>query len=212
MMSGMRLKSNFLGRCIPEHPKVSHRELKDFLMYTPREDSFLLQKAVKKYAKNKRVLDMGAGSGIQAQTALNAGAKNVLAVDIDQEVIKYLTKNHIQAIQSDLFSNIKKNEKFDLIVFNPPYLPEDLREDKESARITSGGKQGDEIIIRFLKQSLAHLAPEGSIFIVLSSITPKKKITHLIEKLKLSRKIIDKDNIFMETLEVWKISRKSKSS
>ena len=180
-------------------------------MYTPREDSFLLQKAVKKYAKNKRVLDMGAGSGIQAQTALNAGAKNVLAVDIDQEVIKYLTKNHIQAMQSDLFSNIKKNEKFDLIVFNPPYLPEDLREDKESARITSGGKQGDETIIRFLKQSLAHLALKGSIFIVLSSITPQKRLNKLLKKQGLSKKVLDKTSVFMETLEVWKISRKSKS-
>ena len=131
-------------------------------IYLQREDSFLLQKAVKKSAKSKRVLDMGAGSGIQAQTALKAGAKNVLAIDIDPEVIAHLKKQNLKAIKSNLFQNV--NGKFDLIVFNPPYLPEDRREDKESARVTSGGKKGDEILMRFLKQKLLRILRKTELF------------------------------------------------
>ena len=177
-------------------------------IYLQREDSFLLQKAVKKSAKSKRVLDMGAGSGIQAQTALKAGAKNVLAIDIDPEVIAHLKKQNLKAIKSNLFQNV--NGKFDLIVFNPPYLPEDRREDKESARVTSGGKKGDEILMRFLKQAPAHLEKNGIILLVVSSLTPQNRIINLIKCLNISRKIIGGEKFFMETLEVWKLRRKSK--
>ena len=77
------------------------------MIYEPAEDSFLLAKAVKKYSPGKSVLDMGSGSGIQAETALSAKAKSVLSADIDKETIKYLKSKNIRAVQSDLFSNIK---------------------------------------------------------------------------------------------------------
>jgi release factor glutamine methyltransferase len=177
------------------------------MIYQPAEDSFLLEKSVKKYAKSKRVLDMGSGSGIQAQAALAVGASEVTAVDIDGEVIAHIKKQHIRTIKSDLFTNVKGT--FDLIIFNPPYLPEDVREDKKSARITSGGKKGDEVLLRFFRQVLKHLASKGSILIVLSSLTPRKKLLDLIKKQDLSRKVIDKTSVFMETLEVWHLSRKA---
>ena len=177
------------------------------MIYTPREDSFLLEKAVKKFSKNKSVLDMGSGSGIQAQAAIASGAKSVLAVDIDQEVVSHLTKQHIKAIQSNLFTNVKGT--FDLILFNPPYLPADAREDKESARTNAGGKHGDEILLKFIKQSKKHLAPKGIMLIIVSSLTPQTKILNLIKKQSLSKKVLDKMPLFMESLEVWKLSTKA---
>ena len=53
------------------------------MIYEPREDSYLLQKYVKKYSKGKYFLDIGSGSGIQAKTAIKAKAKSVLATDIN---------------------------------------------------------------------------------------------------------------------------------
>jgi|SRR3989344_6192690 len=178
------------------------------MIYEPREDSYLLQKHIKDYVKNKSVLDLGTGSGILAEEALKHQARPVMASDISPEVIKHLKNKfkhnkNVKIIKSNLFSNIK--HKFDTIIFNPPYLPQDEREDKESQQVTTGGKQGDEIILKFLKQAKSHLNNGGTILLVISSLTPKNKINFLLKKLNYKSRIIDTHNLFMEELELWEI-------
>ncbi len=173
------------------------------MIYEPAEDSYLLEKYVALYAPDKRVLDMGSGSGILANAARRMHARSVLAVDIDAAAIKHLKKQRIPAITSDLFTGVKGT--FDLIVFNPTYLPEDVREDKESRRITTGGKRGDEIIIRFLEQVEKHLAKEGIILLLVSSLTPQKRIRSCLKGKKLKLKVLESEKLFMENLEVWEI-------
>lgn len=167
------------------------------MIYEPREDSFLLQKYVKKYAKGK-VLDLGAGSGIQAITALEK-TKNVLAADIDPEAVKLLKKKGINAKVSNLFSNVKG--KFDLIIFNPPYLPEDKREPKDSALATTGGKKGYEIIGRFLKQAKKFLKKEGKILMVFSSLTGD--VEEMIKKYDYNFKKLEEKKLFFEKLYTY---------
>ena len=101
------------------------------MIYSPSDDSCLLEEQVKKYSKGKKFLDMGSGSGIQASAAKGAEASLILAVDINKEAIEILKSKGIPAVQSDLFLNISKENKFDIIAFNPPYLPKDKREDCE---------------------------------------------------------------------------------
>ena len=182
------------------------------MIYEPSDDSYLLAEQLSKYVKDKSVLDMGTGSGIQAETALKAGAKSITAVDINKEVINALNlkykkqkENNIKIIQSNLFSKVKG--KFDVLIFNPPYLPRDKenREDKESQLVTTGGKKGDEIILKFLKQSKSHLNKEGIILLLLSSLTPKNRIIKLIKENKLKYTIISSKKLFFEQLEVWEI-------
>jgi len=107
------------------------------MSYQPAEDSFLLVREIKEKAKGKSVLDMGTGFGILADTAIKAGASSVLAADVNESSVRYCLAKGINAIQSDLFSNIQG--KFDLIFFNPPYLPEDPLEDEETKRVVCGG-------------------------------------------------------------------------
>ena len=57
------------------------------MIYEPAEDSYLLVEEVRKRARGKKVLDVGTGSGIQARAAYSAGAREVLAVDIDLSLI-----------------------------------------------------------------------------------------------------------------------------
>ena len=180
-----------------------------YQIYQPSEDSYLLSEVLKQYCKKKSVLDMGSGSGILAETAIKAKAKSVLAVDINSESIKLLSskfkKNKkIKIIKSNLFSKIPKNKKFDIIVFNPPYLPLDKREPLDSRKATTGGKKGDEIILRFLKQA-KHLSKDGLILLLTSSLTPEERIIHLLKSLKLNRALLSQKKLFMETLFVWKI-------
>jgi len=167
------------------------------MIYRPAEDSYLLEKIVKKYAKNKSFLDIGAGSGIQSKAALESGAKSILAVDINPEAVQIIKNKDIKVKLSNLFSNVKG--KFDLIAFNPPYLPAD-KYDKE--KDTTGGKKGDETILKFLKQVKKHLEKKGKILLLVSSLTPRNRINALISKLGFKCKIATRHKLFMETLEV----------
>mgnify|MGYP001567578073 CR=1 FL=1 len=174
------------------------------MIYDPQEDSFLLAKYVDRFAKGK-ILDLGTGSGIQSKIALRH-TKDVLAVDIDKEAVNYVKKKKIKAKISDLFSKV--NEKFDLIIFNPPYLPEEELEDKESKKITTGGKYGHEILERFFSQVNKHLNKDGRILIVFSSLTNKEKIDKIIKKNNFKFKILEQNKVFFETLYCYLIERR----
>jgi release factor glutamine methyltransferase len=181
-------------------------------IYSPSEDSYLLSSELKKLCKNKSVLDLGAGSGFLAETALNNKASFVLATDINIESIsllklKFQDNKKIKIIQSNLFSNIPKSKKFHIIVFNPPYLPLDKREPDESRLSTTGGKRGDEIILKFLKLVPSYLSENGFVLLLISSLTPTKNIDKILKKLNLTKLIISSKKLFYETLYVLKIQQ-----
>ena len=166
------------------------------MLYKPAEDSFLLQEQVRKYAKGK-VLDLGTGTGIQALTALEK-TKDVLAADINPEAVKHCKKLGIKTVQSNLFSSIKG--KFDLIIFNPPYLPDDNLNLKDDINYI-GGKKGSETMEKFLSQAKKHLNKNGKILVVFSSLTPD--ITKIIKKHKFRFKKLKEQKFFFEKLYVY---------
>lgn len=175
------------------------------IVYSPREDSDLIYKEVKKRADGRRVLDVGTGSGILALGAKRGGAIDIVAVDINPDAVEFAKKKGINAIESDLFSNVKG--KFDLIAFNPPYLPEDLREDGESKLITTGGEKGDEITLRFLEDAGRFLNPNGEILLLVSNLTSLKRIEAMIKKKGYMKEVVSSQKLFYEELFVWRIWR-----
>jgi release factor glutamine methyltransferase len=169
-------------------------------MYEPREDSFLIKRHIKEFCKSKStILDIGTGSGILAIEG-SKHVKQVIAVDIDPKTISQIRKLHlpknIKILQSNLFSRIKK-QKFDLIVFNPPYIP------TEKIKYTDldGGKNGTEVIEPFLKDAKQFLKPSGKILLLTSSLT--KDIESLFKEYKYSYKMIDKEKFAFEELYLW---------
>jgi release factor glutamine methyltransferase len=167
-------------------------------VYQPSEDSYLFSKFLKKYLSKHKInsyLDMGAGSGILSEIASNfLDKKNILVADINPNAIKLLEKKQFKSLKTNLFSKIIK--KFDLITFNAPYLPKDKREPIDSQLATTGGKKGDEISVRFLKQAKKHLNKNGRIFLLISSLTPLDKIN------KFYPTVVAKKKIFMEELTI----------
>lgn len=163
------------------------------MTYIPDEDSFLIKKHAEILCKNKKCLDMGTGSGIIAKAMKTAGAESILAVDIENQDIK-----EVPFIQSDLFSNIR--EKFDLIVFNPPYLPFDKIEGFEND--TTGGKKGNETIIRFLEKAKNHLKKNGALLVLYSSLSKPRTINKKAKELGYKIKVLEKKKIFFEELSV----------
>ncbi len=166
------------------------------MIYEPQEDSYMLEEQVKKLVKNVKVLDMGTGSGIQARAALENNCE-VLAIDINQEAVDYVKKKGIRVIKSDLFSNVEG--KFDVIIFNPPYLPEEELEDEESKLCTTGGKKGSEIVERFLKEVKHYLNENGFILVVVSSLTGKD----LFEGFKFE--VLSEKSFFFEKLYAYRL-------
>ncbi len=171
-------------------------------VYEPREDSTMLETWVKKHAFGK-VLDMGTGSGIQAIAAAHKqNVSFVLAADAQKGVIGYcknsIKNRKIKFTQSDLFSNIKG--KFDTIIFNPPYLPQELQ---LKDLTIEGGKKGYEVIERFLYDVNNFLNPDGIILMVFSSLTKKEKVLELIRDNLLEFEELEKQHIFFEDIYVY---------
>ena len=177
------------------------------MIYEPREDSLLLKKHISRYARGN-VLDMGTGSGLLAEEAARSNkVKKVVAVDIQKKIIAHCKNNiknkKIVFRQSDLFKNI--NESFDLIIFNPPYLPRDTSYPDVAL---DGGKIGYEIIARFLKQAKKHLTDKGKILLVFSSFTNQEKVDEHLKKNGFVAKCITNKDIFFEDIFLYIISKK----
>jgi len=177
-------------------------------IYQPAEDSYALSDTIKQFIKKNKprkdiaILDMGSGSGIQSVTLKKLGFKNTLAADIDPKAIKHLKKQNIKAIKSNLFSKINKKIRFDLIVFNPPYLPEHKYDKKPD---TTAGKKGYETITHFLKQAKKHLTPDGTILLLFSSLSKPIIIKKEARKLGYKYKLLNEKNLFFEKLYVYEL-------
>lgn len=169
------------------------------MIYQPMEDSYLLNDYVKSLEiKGKDFLEIGVGSGLIAESAVDKGA-NVTAADLNQEALNQLD-NGIEKVKSDLFNSI--DGKYDLIVFNPPYLP---GEDEESSMPGSetwyGGKKGIEVSQRFLRKCGDHLKEGGDALVVASSLSDFES---LIEEFSLE--IVDEKRLFFEQLFLLRYS------
>lgn len=171
-------------------------------IYQPSDDSYflsmILQKQIPKLLnknKNLNVLEMGCGSGAQLSILKELGVKSLLGLDINPNAVKHCKRLGFHCMQSNLFSNIK--ESFDLIIFNPPYLPKDKFDNEKD---TTGGKKGSEVINKFLKQSKKHINKEGKIILLTSNLT--KGIVWKGYK----KKLLGKNKLFFEELYVWELT------
>jgi len=136
--------------------------------------------------KKINLLDLCTGSGhlaILSSKFLNCN--KVIASDICDKAIEIaklnasLNNSKINVIQSNLFSKINKNSKFDIIISNPPYvlsknmkkLPDEYR--KEPKIALDGGFEGISIVEKIINQAQNYLSETG---ILILEVGDNKKI------------------------------------
>ena len=152
----------------------------DFLLNNhtliPRPDTeILVEKAIEIINKNNfnNALDIGTGSGAIAISLAKYCNINVTALDINNEAIEMAKKNasmnkvkNIEFIQSDIFEKI--NNKYDIIVSNPPYIKtEDIKtleknvKDYEPILALDGGKSGLIFYEKITNNAIKYLNKNG---------------------------------------------------
>lgn len=136
----------------------------------PRDETeILVTKAIELIKQNcfENVLDIGTGSGCIACTIAKKTKATVLGVDISSDALRIALDNvtrlgiNNRAVfrKSDLFSKVRDEEKFDMIISNPPYIPLGTILSDEVNYEPQIALFADENGLRFYKKIVAH-APE----------------------------------------------------
>ena len=201
-------------------------------IYAPSDDTYLIIDYFKKKIDHnhfdgikiqeiKRILDIGTGSGaiaifFQIIKTNNPNFNPVIyASDISEEAIECAKLNEkannfdnkIKFIQSDLFKSFPDTLKnsFDIIVFNPPYLPssELINDSINKAKIDyswDGGKKGYEIIIKFLENVNKFIKKDSYMYYISSSKSNLNKLVDYIVEKGFKNQILEKKHIFFEDI------------
>ena len=144
----------------------------------PRQDTEILVEEVINIAKKnnaKKILDLCTGSGaIAVSLAKYLPQAEITAIDISNEALKIAKKNaisndvenQITFISSDMFTNLNE-EKFDIIVSNPPYIKTnviknlDIQVQNEPYIALDGGKDGLDFYKKIINESYQYLKCNG---------------------------------------------------
>ncbi|MCL2863365.1 MAG: methyltransferase [Methanimicrococcus sp.] len=170
-------------------------------------------------------LEIGCGSGFVSEFVQEkAPFVHMTGVDINPNAVMCSRQNGVRACQSDMFEifELSENEKnllsdspavpamppggFDLILFNPPYLPtaEDEKVPGNLNYAFDGGVLGRDSIDRFLAEAGNYLADSGFFLLLISSLTGLDEVMDEMRKNGFSAEICGRTKVSFEELFVLK--------
>lgn len=189
-------------------------------VYQPEADTYLLlDVALKEFRSGDRILEIGTGSGyiaagimglIQSQLEGNDESSFVVGTDINPHAVRCAREKGVEVVRTRLFDGLRGS--FDLIVFNPPYLPtlDEEKIDDWLEYALDGGPDGRAVLSRFAKEVGMVLAPGGRVLLLISSLTGEEAVIENFTKLSYKVEIVTKRRVFDEELIVLRI-RKNES-
>lgn len=186
-------------------------------VYEPSEDTFLLVNAID-IKKSERFFEIGTGTGIISLFLAKKGFDGVCC-DINPIAVELVKKNYLtnqlKLLASldirlgDMFNALSLDEKFDVIIFNPPYLPTEPDEYVGGSgwfdKAVSGGVDGLSVTIGFLENVSGFLKEKGRAYFVFSSLSDKEKLHKILDKNKLEYEVVSKNQFDDEVLFIYKI-------
>ena len=178
----------------------------DDLVYIPSDDTFLLAENLE-IKEGQSVLEIGTGSGLVSMYA-SLLTDDVTATDINYNALELAEKNfrlnNINTIRlefGDLFEPVK-DKKFDVILFNTPYLPTDsddiINDDLNYA--FDGGLDGRKVIDRFINQVSNHLNEKGIVQIIQSSLSDNDRTLDMFDRNGFVAEIAESEKFFFEEI------------
>lgn len=133
LVARMRMWLNHSQQCeFPyEVALMGHRFIVHRGVFSPAfypETEFFAAHVLRHIRPGDRYLDVGCGIGVTATLAARQGA-SVLAVDVNAAAVENTRENtvrldvaeHVEVRQSDIFSNVHADERFDVVFWNIPF-------------------------------------------------------------------------------------------
>ena len=150
-------------------------------VYQPEADTFLLLKGARQEVQpGDYVLEIGTGSGLVAAGLTDCAF--LVATEINPHAASCTHTKGIEVVRTDLVTGLRG--MFDLILFNPPYLPtrpeERINDWLEYA--LDGGENGRRLIERFAAEAGRVLKPGGRILLLISSLTGLAEVREVFDR------------------------------
>ena len=175
-------------------------------VYVPAEDSYLLADNLE-IKKGQSVLEIGTGSGIVAMYASRL-TDDITVTDINFDACELARKNfaengieNIEILWGNLFE-VVENRKFDVILFNTPYLPTEDDEvlDNTINYAFDGGLNGRKVIDLFLNEVGNHLNDGGIVQMIQSSLSGNDETLAKLDELGFIAEIAASEHFFFEDI------------
>ena len=175
-------------------------------VYVPAEDSYMLAENLQ-IKPGQSVLEIGTGSGIVAMYASRL-AGSVTATDINFDACELARKNfednsidNIEILFGNMFEPVE-NRKFDVILFNTPYLPTEEGEvlDDTINYAFDGGLNGRKVIDLFLDEVKNHLNDGGIVQMIQSSLSGNDETLMRFDEMGFIAEIAASEHFFFEDI------------
>ena len=176
-------------------------------VYQPAEDSALLARtATERVSPGDRVLDVGTGSGYVAAKLAEAGAEAV-GVDLSPLACREAADNGVPVVRGDLVAPFQ-DDSFDLVSFNPPYLPtpEAAEWDDWMEHALSGGEDGRRLVDPFLESVGRVLTADSEVLLLVSSLTDPEAVRAYAREHGLESEVVASEKHPYEELVVLRFS------